>query len=91
MNSINYPNKTFVFETTYDHAFGTTTQIVIIVASDRETAIEHIKEKLGFDVGPNELTHLFDLNYKTIYNQTGSLPLEKQAQILYNTGVHYNR
>lgn len=91
MNSIAYPNKTFVFEKTYDHFFGTTTQVVVIAASDKETAAEHIKEKLGFDILPHELVWLMDANYKTIYDQTGRKPLEKQAQILYNTGIHYNR
>ena len=91
MNSINYPNKTFVLDKTYDHFFGTSTQFVVIAASDKETACEHIKEKLGFDLNPNELMWLPDVNYKTIYNQNGSRPAEKQVQILYNHGVHYNR
>lgn len=90
MNSINYPNKTFVFEKTYDHHFGTTTQIVIIAASDKETAIEYIKEKLEFsDVTSNDITWLMDVNYKTIYDQNGFKPSEKQVRILYSTGIHY--
>lgn len=91
MDGIQRPNKTFVLDKTYDHFFGRSTQFVVIAASDKETACEHIKEKLGFDLNPNELVWLTDANYKTIYDQRGIKPLERQAIILYNTSVHYDR
>lgn len=87
MNGIERPNKTFVLDKTYDHFFGRTTQIVIIAASDKETAAKHINEKLGFEISPNELVSLTDANYKTIYDEKGQMPLEVQAKILYNTSI----
>ena len=91
MNTIEYPNKTFVLDKTYDHFFGTTTQVVVIAAVDKETAAKYINEKLGFEVYPHELIWLMDANYKTIYDERGSKPLEVQAKILYNTSVNYDR
>lgn len=90
MNSINYPNKTFVLDKKYDHFFGTSKQTVIVAATDKETAAKYINEKLGFEVFPNELVWLMDMNYKMVYDTNGK-PSDIQAKILYNTSVTYDR
>ena len=84
-----YPNKTFVLEYTHTHSFGTTTHVVIIAAIDKETANQHLNDKLGYKGVPNDLMWLMDTNHPTIYDQTGNKPLEVQAKILYNTGINY--
>jgi len=86
---IQRPNKTFVADFTYDHQFGTTTQVIIVTASDKETACQYLKDKVGYKGEPNDLIWLMDTNHPTIYDQTGSKPLEVQAKILYNTSVNY--
>jgi len=80
-------NKIFVFEKTYDHFFGTTTTILILMALDKETATEYIKDKFALNVSPNELTWLMGADYESIYDQNGVTPLEKQVRILYQTTI----
>ena len=80
-----YPNKTFVLDTETDTEFGKRKQIVIVVAKDAKTAAQHLKEKLGFQGVANDLTWLMDTNHITLYDQTGSKPLNVQAKIMYNT------
>lgn len=78
-----YPNKTYVAK--YDRhvpVLGHLTKTVVIAARDKETAREHLIDKLGS--APEELIWLMDCQYKTIYNQTGNKSLPVQAKILYN-------
>lgn len=80
-----YPNKTFVLEIETQCEFGTSIHVVIIVAKDKETAAQYLKDKLGFDGVPNDLIWLMDTNHPTIYDQTGNKELNVQAKIMYNT------
>ena len=85
---MHYPNKTFVLDivkTTNNMFLGTVKQVVVIVAKDAQTAAQHLKEKINFDGVANDLTWLMDTNHPTLYDQTGSKPLDVQAKILYNT------
>ena len=83
-----YPNKTFILEKVAEVPFGDThTQrkhIILIVASDVETATKFLRNNLGFEGNSNELTWLPNLDHPTIYNQNAEA-LKVQAKILYNT------
>ena len=82
---MNYPNKTFVLDTIKETGFGTKRRhIVLVAAKDKETAAEYLKDKLGFDGVPNDLTWLMSTNHVTLYDQTGNKELNVQAKILYN-------
>lgn len=82
---MNYPNKTFVLDTIKETGFGTKRRhIVMVAAVNKETAAEYLKEKLGFDGVPNDLTWLMSTNHVTLYDQTGNKELNVQAKILYN-------
>ena len=89
MNSINYPNKTFVLDKKIDHFFGSSTHFIVIAAVDKETASKHLKDILNLEVHPNELVWLMDTNYKTIYDTNGKTK-DIQAQIQYHGSVHYD-
>jgi len=80
-----YPNKTFVLDTETETEFGKRKHVIIIVAEDKETAAQYLKDKLGFKGSPNDLTWLMDTNHPTIYDQTGKTALNVQAKIMYNT------
>jgi len=85
---MNYPNKTFVLYTIKETGFGTKRRhIVLVAAKDKETAAQHLKDKLGFDGVPNDLTWLMNTNHTTMYDQTGNKELNVQAKILYNTAT----
>jgi hypothetical protein len=85
---IAHPNKTFVLDIDKMSSFGDLRKhFVIVVADTKETAAMYLKDKLGFDGVPNDLTWLMGCNHPTIYNQTGNKPLEIQAKIMYNTSV----
>ena len=58
-----YPNKTFVLDTETETEFGKRKHVVIIVAEDKETAAQYLKDKLGFKGSPNDLTWLMDTNH----------------------------
>jgi hypothetical protein len=80
-----YPNKTFVLDIIKETGFGTKRRhIVMVAAKDKETAAEYLKDKLGFDGVPNDLTWLMNTHHITLYDQTGRKELEVQAKILYN-------
>lgn len=84
---IDYPNKTFVLDVTKETGFGTTRKhVVIVVADNNETAAQHLKDKLGYDGTPQQLTWLMGCNHPTIYDQQGKRK-DVQAKILYNTSV----
>ena len=84
LNNVQHPNKTFVLDITKDTPFGKRKHIVIVAARDKETATQYLKDKLGFDGVPNELTWLMDCDHTTIYDQRGNVhPI--QAKIMYNT------
>ena len=83
---MNYPNKTFVLDTIKETGFGTKRRhVVMVAAANKETAAEYLREKLGFDGVPNDLTWLMSTNHVTLYDQTGNKELNVQAKILYNT------
>jgi hypothetical protein len=85
---IAHPNKTFVLDITHESHFNITRKrVIIIVADSAETAAMYIKDKLNYNCDPNKLVWLMDCNHPTIYNQTGTKPLEIQAKIMYNTSV----
>jgi len=80
-----YPNKTFVLDIIKDTGFGTKRRhIVMVAAKDKETAADYLKDKLGFDGVPNDLTWLMDTHHIKLYDQTGRKELAVQAKILYN-------
>ena len=83
--NVQHPNKTFVLDIVKETAFGKRKQVVIVVADNEETATQYLKDKLGFKGVSNELIWLMGCNHPTIYNQTGTKPLEVQAKIMYNT------
>ena len=68
---MNYPNKTFVLETVKDVGFGghQANQLVIVVADSKETATQHLKDKLNFKGVANELTWLMGCDHPTIYDR----------------------
>jgi len=81
-----YPNKTYVLDTVKDSGFGNKRkQVIIVAARDKETAAQHLKDKLGFQGSPNDLIWLMNTNHSTLYDQTGNKVLDVQAKILYNT------
>jgi len=81
-----YPNKTYVLDTVRDSGFGNKRkQVIIVAAKDKETAAQHLKDKLGFQGVPNDLIWLMNTNHSTLYDQTGNKVLDVQAKILYNT------
>jgi len=83
---MNYPNKIYVCEYTGPNAVnGQSHFVVIVAASSSEVAREHVKKLIGFDKEP---LWLMNAVYPTIYNQTGSEPLEVQAIILSNHTQH---
>ena len=85
---IAHPNKTFVLDIDNMSSFGDLRKhFVIVVADTKETAAMYIKDKLNYKCDPNELVWLMDCNHPTIYNQTGTKPLEVQVKIMYNTSV----
>ena len=77
-----YPNKTFVYETTTDHYH----LVVILVASSKEIGADYLKTKFpALDIHPNQLTWLMNCNHPTLYDQKGNKPLDVQAKIMYKT------
>lgn len=90
MNSINYPNKTFVLDKKFDHFFGTSTHFIVIAAVDKETAAQYLKDKLNIEIHPNEFVWMMDMNYKTVYDTNGK-PQDTQARIMYHGSVHHDR
>lgn len=86
-NKIKYPNKTFVADFHHTSIFGVSNHVVIITASDKETACEYLKDKLSYEGTPNDLIWLMDTNHKTLYDQTGNKKLKVQAKILFNSHV----
>ena len=83
---MNYPNKTFVLDIVRETGYKRK-HLVIVAAVDKETAAQHLKDKLGFDGVPNDLTWLMNTNHTTMYDQTGNKELNVQAKILYNTAT----
>jgi hypothetical protein len=59
--------------------------VVIVAASDEETARKYVKDKIGME---GEVTWLMAY-YQKIYDRQGN-PKEIQAEILYSNGVWYN-
>lgn len=86
---MNYPNKTYILETVKEvdlgHEVIKRKHIVLIAASDVETAAQYLKDKLGFDGNYRELVWLMNTNHTTMYDQTGTKPLNVQAKIIYNS------
>jgi len=83
---VQYPNKIYVCEYKGDNCFnGESHFVVIVAASDSETAKKHVKEKIGFDCEP---LWLMNAGYPTIYNTFGRTPLNVQVQILSNHTFH---
>lgn len=74
-------NKIFVFESSIDEFDYKCHRVIIVAASDRNVAIEYVKEKIGIDVNP---TWLMGASYQTIYNQLGTEPINPQVKILSN-------
>lgn len=92
MNSntlIPHPNKTFILDKVVEQPIGNDVikrkHIVVIAASDKETAAQYLRDKLGFRGDANELQWLMNCDYTTMYDQTGTKELNVQAKILYNT------
>jgi hypothetical protein len=80
------PNKIYVSEYKGKDSFDKDCHFVIVVAaSDMNTAKKHVKELIGIDVEP---TWLMGAVYHTIYNSTGNVPLTEQAKILSNNNYH---
>ena len=82
-----YPNKTFIADFHYTSDFGVSKHIIVVTASDKETACQHLKDKLNYKGGPNDLIWLMDTNHITLYDQTGHKPLPVQARIIFNSHV----
>ena len=82
-------NKTFILDTYKKTGFGDDIrkQVVIVAAVNKETAAQHLRDKLGFDGDANELVWLMGTNHGTLYDQTGNKELAVQAKILYNTAT----
>ena len=59
--------------------------VILIAASDAETAAKFLSRNLGFNGTATELIWLPNLNYQTIYDASGNEPLKLQAKIMYNT------
>lgn len=84
-----YPNKTFILDKIVEMQLGKETikrkHIVIVSASDEETAAQYLKDKLGFDGNHRELVWLMNCDHITMYDQTGNKELNVQARIMYNS------
>lgn len=84
MDSLPRPNKTFVADFKKEFEFNGIKEVsyhIIIAAKDKQTAVQHLKEKLGI---VTELIWLMDCNYKIIRDQRGrELPV--QVKILYSS------
>jgi hypothetical protein len=79
-------NEIYVSEYNGESFFGISYYMVVVDASSIEVARETIKTQLGFDIQP---TLLIGATYPTIYNQTGTKPLDTQVKILFNGNCHY--
>ena len=83
---LQFPNKLYVVEYDGPNALYTNSHFVIVVAaSSLSVAQEHVMSKIGLNEPP---TCLSSGAYPTIYNSTGTVPLEVQAKILYNGTSH---
>jgi len=80
-----YPNRIFVLEYDYKNILGNHHFVIVVAASDFETAKEHVKKQIGFESDP---TWLMNAVYPTIYNTFGTKPEKIQAKILYNGSFH---
>ena len=81
-----YPNKIYVCEFKGSNNFsGESHFVIVIAASDIDTAKQYVKEKIGFDSEP---IWLMGAVYPTIYVQNGSKPERVQAKILSNNNFH---
>ena len=84
--SVQYPNKIYTLEYKGKNRFNGKSHFVIVVAaSSISVAKSHVKEIIGFDAEP---TWLMNAGYPTMWSQTGSVPLDIQAKILYNGSFH---
>lgn len=83
-----FPNKIFVSEYKGDNPQGGISHFVIIIAaSDKTIAQQHIKQQIGIDKSPEWMMNAV---YPTIYTSDGSKPHPIQAKILYNGSFHTN-
>jgi len=86
---IQTPNKIYCVEYKGDHAkLGGTYHshfVIVVAASSIDVARQYVKEQIGIDEVP---TWLMGSAYPTIWSQDGSVPLQVQAQILYNGNHH---
>jgi hypothetical protein len=81
-----YPNKIYVSEYKGgDFVGGTFHFVIVVAASDIDTAKQYVFEKIGITVNPVWLMHS---KYPIIYSSDGSVPLSTQAKILYNGNYH---
>lgn len=79
-------NKIYVSTHTHINYFEETSSFTIVVAaSSKEVAREHVKKIIGFDAEP---TWLMNAKYPTIYVSDGSVPHPIQAKILSNNTFH---
>jgi len=80
------PNKIYVCEYKGPNDFdGQSHFVIVVAASDMQTARDFVKETIGIDEYP---VWLMNAGYPTIYNSNGSKPLDRQAKILSNCNFH---
>ena len=85
---MDYPNKIFTLEFKGDNPLGGQSHFAIVVAaSDKTTAEEHVHSLIGFKASA---TWLMGAVYPTIYTSNGERPEKVQVKILTNLNFHTN-
>jgi hypothetical protein len=82
-----YPNHIFVCEWSGDNPTKEWQShfVIVVAASDKDTARTHVRDKIGIDVLPTAIMGV----YRKLYVSDGSVPLSIQAKILYNGRAHW--
>lgn len=82
-------NKLYVIEYNGDNCMNKGSHIVIVIAaSSKDIAREHVKKQIGLDIEP---IWLMGSAHPTIYTQDGDNPVPVQAKILYNGHCTYSK
>ena len=80
-------NKIFAYEYNGKNGIvGNSHFVIIVAASDKETAKTYVKNQIGFESDPVQLT---SASYPTIWTSDGEEEATIQAKILYNGSCHY--
>ena len=81
-----FPNNIYLVDHNQpDGVYGESSWLVVIAASDIDTARMHVKAMIGIDAQP---ILLMGAHYPTIYTSDGRVPKEVQCKILYTKSFH---